>query len=314
MEEIGSFGVCFPQECIQIAGNEIDEGSNLFFENLEQVNQEMSHLAFFAVTNLLNGRMGSDYPFFLAEYEGILLALFNIDERFEKEHILREIRACIGDLVERMERDFRVEISISISDIHCGFDGIPSCYQEVQKVMEYRSNCKTEPVLLYQDIDMDSPFAALERAAISEIRGHSYRKAQELLTEAARVSESEKDSETLPQPETIQEDPKSLSLLLAYIDAHYTDPEFTVSAIAQQFNMTPSYLSLFFKRKTQFTPLEYIHKKRIEQVKLLLETDMPIKTIARQTGYFDARPMIRFFKRMEGITPTEYRERIHPVK
>ena len=67
LEEMKSFGIHFAHEGFLMAGIDIEDGSNLFFENLEQVNQEMSQLAFFAVTKLLNERLGRDYPFFLAE-------------------------------------------------------------------------------------------------------------------------------------------------------------------------------------------------------------------------------------------------------
>lgn len=58
------------------------------------------------------------------------------------------------------------------------------------------------------------------------------------------------------------------------------------------------------------SPLDYVNAKRVERVRELLHTDMPIKTIAHEVGYFDTRPMIRYFKRSEGVTPAEYRERL----
>lgn len=312
LEGCRRFGTNICHQDFLMIGIDIEDGSNLFFENQESVNQEMSQLAFFAITNILTGKLGTDYPFFLAEYDGILLALVNTDERFDKDHILHEVRGYSNELFERMEKDFRVEISISISNIHHDFFGIPICYQEVQEILEHRAICKTGPVLQYREIQLDANTAAIERAAVREIRNHSYHKARELLDEVIGTTESKPESP--PQEGSAPEDPKSLSSILAYIDAHYTDPNLSVSAIAQQFNMTPSYLSLYFKRKTGLSPLEYIHQKRIEQVKILLETDLSIKAIARETGYFDTRPMIRFFKRTEGITPTEYREKLRSQK
>lgn len=307
LEGAQQFGIELPHRDFLMAGIDIEDGSSLFFENREEVNQEMSELAFFAITNILSGKLGSEYPFFLAEYDGILLALINTDERFDKEHILREIRSYSTDLFNRMEKDFRVEISISISNIHHDFSGIPACYQEVQEILEHRALCKTGPVLQYREIQIDEATIAIEKAAIREIRNHCYQKASELLKEAASTSEIRSEP---PREGSPLEEQKSLASILGYIDAHYTDPNLSVSAIAQQFNMTPSYLSLYFKRKMNLSPLEYIHQKRVEQVKILLETDLPIKTIAQETGYFDTRPMIRFFKRHEGITPTEYREKL----
>lgn len=52
-----------------------------------------------------------------------------------------------------------------------------------------------------------------------------------------------------------------------------------------------------------------ITRLRLERVKrLLIESDAPIKTIARQSGFRDARRLCDVFRRVEGTTPGEYRE------
>lgn len=205
-----------------------------------------------------------------------------------------------------MQNDFCVRVSLSISNIHTGYDGVRKCYQEIEEIVYRRDSENTQPMLFYQDLRIDEEQARLEKEAILAIRSHAHAQALELLRQAAR-------GEALPQEEAEEEIPaagenrKPVQDILSYIDAHNTDPILSIAAIAAQFNLSPSYFSLYFKRHMDCSPLDYVNAKRVRE---LLHTDMPIKTIAHEVGYFDTRPMIRYFKRSEGVTPAEYRERL----
>ena len=95
----------------------------------------------------------------------------------------------------------------------------------------------------------------------------------------------------------------------AYIDSHYTAPDLTVGALSDRFHMTAANLSLLFKRKLGVSPLEYIQIKRVSEAKCLLEaTQMKVSDIAKSVGYYDSRPLIRAFRRIEGVNPAEYRD------
>ena len=81
-----------------------------------------------------------------------------------------------------------------------------------------------------------------------------------------------------------------------------------MAAIAESFDLSTSRLSLSFKDKTGMTPLEYLTLLRTEKAKLLLEqTDLPIREIAEQVGYYDSGSFIRRFKQLTGVTPLQYR-------
>ena len=56
------------------------------------------------------------------------------------------------------------------------------------------------------------------------------------------------------------------------------------------------------------SPVEYIQKLRIEQVKeLLRDTDLSIMQIAYEVGYNHNSSLTRLFKLHENITPANYR-------
>ena len=61
------------------------------------------------------------------------------------------------------------------------------------------------------------------------------------------------------------------------------------------------------------SPLTYLQRFRVEAAKRLIEnTPESISEICYRIGYEDIAFFRRIFKRYVGITPHEYRKRIHP--
>ncbi|MFD0716599.1 helix-turn-helix domain-containing protein [Paenibacillus sp. GCM10027626] len=93
-----------------------------------------------------------------------------------------------------------------------------------------------------------------------------------------------------------------------YVAEHYRDSGLTLEIIAQQFSLSPSYVTRVFKDCTGHTLMRYIDNLRMEKVKELLKhTDVPLKDIMNEVGYNDQTNFIRKFKRSEGLTPIQYR-------
>jgi transcriptional regulator GlxA family with amidase domain len=69
-----------------------------------------------------------------------------------------------------------------------------------------------------------------------------------------------------------------------------------------------------FKAATGYTPMDYVHRLRIEEAKQLLEsTAVATDEIARQSGYQDPAFFRRLFKRTTGVTPARYRQRFRRI-
>jgi LacI family transcriptional regulator len=60
------------------------------------------------------------------------------------------------------------------------------------------------------------------------------------------------------------------------------------------------------------TPLEEIRRVRLERVKLLLQTDMPIYEVAVRCGFATPEYLATSFLQATGMTPTEYRRALGP--
>ncbi|MDO4327964.1 MAG: AraC family transcriptional regulator [Lachnospiraceae bacterium] len=98
---------------------------------------------------------------------------------------------------------------------------------------------------------------------------------------------------------------------LDYIDFHYQE-DLSLDSMAQMHSVTNSYLSALFKKEVGMTITNYINTTRIRQALILLNTTHnSIQSIALHCGFPDANYFTRVFKKYQGMTPKEYRIKIH---
>lgn len=96
--------------------------------------------------------------------------------------------------------------------------------------------------------------------------------------------------------------------ILEYINQTYGDEKLCQTMIADHFNISPNYLSNFFHEQVGEKMSSYISTIRIQKTKeLLLNTDFSISQIAEKVGFGSDLSLIRVFKKIEGLTPGQYR-------
>jgi two-component system, response regulator YesN len=94
------------------------------------------------------------------------------------------------------------------------------------------------------------------------------------------------------------------------LSKHYTK-EITLNEMSQLLAVTPSYLSRLFKKELGVNYTEYLNNIRILKAKELLHSpNMKVMEVSRMVGYNNAHYFSKMFKRIAGVTPLEYRERI----
>lgn len=104
------------------------------------------------------------------------------------------------------------------------------------------------------------------------------------------------------------EEEDEIGQVVRYMEEHFSDPEISMTALADSFDITTTRFSLTFKEKLGMSPLEYLTLLRVEHAKeLLASTDLTIREISARTGYYDAGSFIRRFKQVTGETPLQYR-------
>ena len=97
--------------------------------------------------------------------------------------------------------------------------------------------------------------------------------------------------------------------LQTWMEAHVASPT-TAAQLARRGAMSQRSLNRRFLSATALTPIEYLHRLRIESAKQLLETsDLNIDEITERVGYRDGRSFSRLFRSIAGLSPREYRAR-----
>ncbi len=94
------------------------------------------------------------------------------------------------------------------------------------------------------------------------------------------------------------------------IDFSYS-AELSLSWLAAQCGVSDSYLSTSFRKETGMTVTDCINRTRIRQALILLNTsELPIGDIASRCGFPDANYFSRVFRKQQGLSPKQYRDRI----
>jgi two-component system response regulator YesN len=116
------------------------------------------------------------------------------------------------------------------------------------------------------------------------------------------------------QPDQHHQEQSHSAALIAkarsYIDANYADPDISLSLVAAQVLLSPTYFSLMFGREVGETFIEYLTNVRIRRaMDLLCTTSLTSSEIAYQIGYHNPRYFYSVFHKVAGLPPSEFRRR-----
>jgi len=99
--------------------------------------------------------------------------------------------------------------------------------------------------------------------------------------------------------------------LLSYIDENFQDSCLYLGSLAGEFNLSEVYLSQFFKEHSGEKFSTYLERIRIAYACRLIEAEeASLGEIAERCGYNSAQVFRRAFKRIEGLTPSQYKENL----
>ena len=97
-----------------------------------------------------------------------------------------------------------------------------------------------------------------------------------------------------------------------YIGQHYGEQAISVGAIAQHLGLSESHLSHLFRKETDYTILNYLTRYRIHKaMELLRDCRLKVYEIAEQVGYRDITYFSSTFKKVTGMSPSEFQDTCH---
>jgi AraC family transcriptional regulator len=102
--------------------------------------------------------------------------------------------------------------------------------------------------------------------------------------------------------------PRRLRSVLEYIEEHL-DAAPTLAEIAAVAGVNPYHLTRQFKAATGFPPHQYVIARRVERAKHLLRsmTGLSLADVATRAGFYDQSQFSHHFKRLVGVTPSQFR-------
>lgn len=91
------------------------------------------------------------------------------------------------------------------------------------------------------------------------------------------------------------------------IEERYKE-QISISTLAEEVYLTPTYLCVLFKQTTGSTINEYLTMTRLEKAKqLLADSSIKLYDVCYEVGYLSPSYFSRLFKKYVGISPSEYR-------
>lgn len=228
---------------------------------------------------------------------------------FEKEtidydqrvHILTKTRNMVYKLETRIDSRFRAGIGRIRSK-----ESLRESYAEAMRGLQETDS----HVVHINDIPAE---AKVEEECMEELKKQYIQELEQVKTrkEVCRWFE-EKTKEIRralgedreKQSESVMEKAK------AYIRKNF-QKDLTLDEVSKIVDISPYYFSKLFKQETGENFIEYLTKVRMKNAEtLLLDPSYSIKEVCALSGYGDPNYFSRIFKKYEGVTPSEYRERL----
>jgi len=101
--------------------------------------------------------------------------------------------------------------------------------------------------------------------------------------------------------------PRMIQAAVYYIHENYTKP-ISLNDLCEYLERTPQHIIRIFKNYFHKTPIQYINHFRISRSKDLLQyTSLSVNEISYEVGIESPYYFCRLFKKVEGLTPTEFR-------
>lgn len=135
---------------------------------------------------------------------------------------------------------------------------------------------------------------------------------QDLVAAIARVREKEGAARPAEDTLLLPKGDKSKYVLqtLNYIAEHYADADINIATIARHIGISEGHLSHVFKKETNYTALGYLTQYRIHTArKLLRDCRYKVYEVAEMVGYRDVAYFGSTFKKLTGMSPSEYQDR-----
>jgi AraC-like DNA-binding protein/ligand-binding sensor protein len=226
----------------------------------------------------------------------------------------------------------RIRRRIGALDID--FDELESVYRRIPVVPRNRIRIAAELLSLIVNYIVDRQQNASLQKTIYRLQGEIYARQKDLLSSLSERSELEKSLRQ--NMDTVRKLRKALLAqmrvekaavltdddmtrrrrivrrAMSFVDASCSE-NIRLAEAAQYVGLSPSYLSQIFHKEACCTFKQYLTRRRVEKAcELLADMRLNVTEVSMRAGYDNVNYFGEVFKRLIGMSPGDYRDRVLP--
>lgn len=289
-------------------GEKGNEAIQYYYDGIRVLNDE----AFFATMIAIVGTVMPEDDYHVDKKKEFLPFIFKPDRRYLSEpDFQQEIPVAI--LEERYACENRILEAVARGDAE---SALSACHQ----MTRFNYNGRFTGTL-YQAKAKMTVFNTLMRKSIERSKIHPYyidrissRYAQiiENMTEVDNnrlIWDMVREYCSYVRMYSLKDYSPLVQKVINHINLNLSQP-LSLKDLAAMCYISPPYLSNLFKQEVGVTLTDYINTQRIHRAaRLLSTTDTKVSSVAESVGILDGNYFTKIFKRIMGMTPTEYRRR-----
>ncbi len=245
------------------------------------------------------------------------------DERFVRTGIIQEtdwdligceVVAEAKNGIEALEKAKDVKPDLVVSDIKMpGMDGL----EMAEKLVEIYPDVKLIFLTAYSDFEyvrkalrMGVSDYLLKPFEDGELEAAVQRLIHLSPAEGAKSSndtDEEKEKKLLGLKDKSDISNRYVESAIEYIELHYSDSDFTLSALANSICVSEGHISRLFKSETGNSINNYLTRYRIKKaMEYLKDVTVKVYEVAELVGYQDIAYFSNTFKKLVGKAPSDY--------
>lgn len=150
-EALASFDIAFMSEYFAVILFCIEDYNDLFKDEDKLASEERLTLVQFIIANVVEELANQKSKGLMVEISDTMACLLNFGEN-ELEEANAEIIRIVDGAMAVFRDSFKIHLTVSISNVHDTFAGIPKAYQEALDAMEYKMLVGSEEVIKYENV------------------------------------------------------------------------------------------------------------------------------------------------------------------
>lgn len=183
----------------------------------------------------------------------------------------------------------------------------------IEMMRELRSRgCRAHAIFLTAYSDFEYVRSAVQLGAVDYLL-KPFRN-EELAAAIERVHRKDEELSELSREDMMPlvkgDKSKYVFEALNYISEHYADSDINITGIAKSLGVSEGHLSHVFKKETSYTVVGYLTQYRIHMaMQMLRDCRRKVYEVAEAVGYKDVAYFGSTFKKLTGLSPSEYQDR-----